>query len=109
MVNKIIKILIQAMPILLMIILIPFIKNDYLLSIAFIVIISVSLLIKYEKRDYLFLIFGLIVMTITESIFIKTGVETFNRNTLFGIMPIWLPILWAYAFIAIKRGINIIR
>jgi len=107
--NKIIKIIVQAIPVLLMIALIPLIKNDYLLSLVFIIIIVVSFLIRHEKRDYLFLIFGFIVMTIFEYIFIKAGVESFNRNSLFGVMPLWLPFLWAYAFIAIKRAIDILR
>jgi len=107
--KNILKILKEIILILLMIVLIVFIKNDYLLSGVYFVVIIVSFLIKYEKKDLLFLIFGLIIMTIFEYIFIKTGVETFNRNSLFGIMPLWLPILWAYAFVAIKRAINILK
>jgi hypothetical protein len=48
-------------------------------------------------------------MLISESIFISTGVEKFERNSLFGLMPIWLPFLWAYGFIAIKRAVHIIE
>lgn len=99
----------EILLILLMIILIIFIKNDYLLSGVYIIIIIISFLIKYEKKDLLFLIFGLIIMTIFEYFFLLTKVETFNRNSLFGIMPLWLPILWAYAFVAIKRVINVLK
>ena len=56
-----------------------------------------------------FLIFGLIIMIIAEYFFIKTGVETFNRNSLVGVMPLWLPFLWGYAFIAIKRAIGVLK
>ena len=107
--NKAVKILIESIPILLMILLIPFVKNDYLLAGIYMLIIVVSFFIKYEKRDYVFFIFGLIVLTISESIFISTGVETFERNSLFGLMPLWLPVLWAYAFVVIKRTINILK
>jgi hypothetical protein len=107
--NKILKIILEAVPILLMIVLIPIIKDDYYLLLSFIIIIAISLYIKYEKDDYKFFIFGLIALTLSEYLFISVGVETFNRNSLFGIMPIWLPILWAYAFIAIKRSINILK
>jgi hypothetical protein len=48
-------------------------------------------------------------MTFFECIFILTGVETFIRNSLFGIMPLWLPFLWAYGFVVIKRAIAIIE
>ena len=44
-----------------------------------------------------------------EYFFIKTGVKTFNRNTLFNIMPLWLPFLWAYVFVAIKRIIIFLK
>ncbi len=107
--NRILKIVLNIIPILLMILLISLIKNDYLLTITYIFIITISLLIKYEKKDFLFLIFGFVIMILSEYLFISTGVETFNRNSLFGIMPLWLPFLWAYAFIVIKRTINILK
>ncbi len=107
--NKLFKIFIEGVPVVIMILLIPWIKNDYILSAIFLIIIAVLLKIKYEKKEYVFLIWGFIIMIIVETIFISTGVETFERNSLLGIMPIWLPILWAYGFIAIKRAIEILR
>lgn len=89
--------------------LIPLVPNDYLLSLFYILIITVALMIKYERHDLLILALGFVFMTISEYFFILTGVETFERNSLFGIMPLWLPFLWAYGFIAIKRLIEIIR
>ena len=107
--NKFLKILVNLIPIILMLILIPLTKNDYLLSLIYIIIIALSFMIKYEKKDYLFLILGLIVMLVGEFFFIKTNVETFNRNTLFNMMPLWLPFLWAYVFVAMKRIIRILN
>lgn len=107
--NKSLRILLNAIPIILMIILIPIISNDYLLTSIYILIIIVALLIKYEEKDWVFLVFGFFIMTISEYIFISTGVETFTRNTLFGLMPLWLPFLWAYAFVAMKRAIIILN
>jgi len=108
MINKIFKIITQAIPVIMMIALISLIENDYVLSLFFIGIIIVSLLIKYEKNELTYLILGLVVMAVFEIIFVNTGVESFNREVLFLGIPIWLPILWAYAFIAIKRGIKIL-
>ncbi len=102
------KIIAEAIPIILMILLIPNIINDYILTLLYLLIIAACFFIKYERKDALFLIFGFVIMIVSESFFILMGVETFNRNTLFGIMPIWLPILWAYAFVVIKRSINIL-
>ena len=107
--NKVLKIFLQAIPVILMLILIPFIKNDYYLTLIFVGITLVSLLIRYEKKDALFFMFGFIVMSLAEYLFLLTGVETFNRVSFLGVMPLWLPFLWAYAFIAIKRTIKILE
>ncbi|MBU0626560.1 hypothetical protein KKH82_03935 [Patescibacteria group bacterium] len=48
-------------------------------------------------------------MIFAEYFFVSTGVETFNRRSFMGIMPLWLPVLRAYAFVAIKRAIVILN
>lgn len=89
--------------------LIPLIENDYLLTLVYILIISVSLkLINAKRKDYIVLVFGFFIMIISEYIFISTGIETFTRRTLLGIMPLWLPFLWSYGFVAIKRSSEIL-
>lgn len=98
-------IFVNAVPIVLMIGLIPFVENDVALSIIDIAIIVVALFIHYEKRDAVLLIFGLVGLLISEYFFIATGVETFARRSLLGVMPLWLPFLWGYVFVAIRRGI----
>lgn len=88
--------------------LIPIVKDDYLLAAAYLLIILTSFSVKREEKDLLVFVFGLVVLTISEALFVSTGVETFTSKTLFGIMPVWLPILWGYAFVAIKRSLLII-
>lgn len=101
------KIILNIIPILIMIGLISIIENDYLLTFLYIIIISISLFVfKCKKNEIKVMAFGFIIMILFESIFISTGVEVFIRNSLFGIMPIWLPFLWSYGFFAIKRSIN---
>lgn len=109
MLNKIIKILKEIVPIIIMIGLIPLISNDYLLSVLYIFVIAICLFFKKEKGDFIFMGFGFVAMIISESIFISTGVETFIRNSLFGLMPLWLPLLWAYAFVVIRRSLKILE
>lgn len=106
--DKIKNIFLNILPIILMIALIPFVKNDYYLSLIYILIIAASFLVKYEKNDHIFLLFGFFMMIISEYLFVSTGVEAFLRNTLFGLMPLWLPLLWAYSFVAMRRAIMII-
>jgi hypothetical protein len=106
--KKIIPIFLNTVPVLLMIGLIPLIKNDYVLTLIYTLIIVGALLIKKTPNDFTVLIFGFFIMIISEYIFISTGVETFQRNSLFGLMPLWLPFLWAYGFVSIKRAVEIL-
>lgn len=108
--QKSLKIFSNALPIILMIGLIPLVLDDYVLAIVYVVIISISLkYISAKKSDFTVLALGFFIMIIFEYFFISTGVETFTRNSLFGLMPLWLPFLWAYGFVAIKRSVAIIE
>jgi hypothetical protein len=92
-----------------MIALIPLVTNDYYLLLAYILFpLGLYWFCGAEKHDGTAYLFGLIGITISEYFFISTGVETFNRTTLLGVMPLWLPFLWAYAFVVIKRTLHIL-
>ena len=106
--QKVKQIFLNMIPVLIMIGLIPFIANDYFLTGIYVVIIFASFLVKKEPKDIFVFIFGFITMIVVEYIFVTTGVETFVRNSLFGVMPLWLPFLWAYGYVAIKRSVLII-
>jgi hypothetical protein len=107
--KKYLLILLNATPILVMIGLIPMVSNDYFLTGLYISTIIISLCFKRYPNDLLFFFFGFFFMTLSEYLFISTGVETFVRNSLFGLMPLWLPFLWAYGFVVIKRSIEILN
>ena len=97
-----------AAPIFFMIALIPYVRSDVVLTFIYIAIIGVSSL-RYSRHDFMYLFVGCIVLFISEYFFISTGVEMFERKSLLGVMPLWLPLLWAYVFVAIKRGIVVIE
>ncbi len=103
------EIVLNILPIVAMIALIPFVTNDHILSTLYIGIILLALIIKRNKNDLLILVLGFLIMTASEYFFIRTGVETFERTTLFGLMPLWLPLLWGYGFVAIKRFLEILK
>ena len=109
MTKKIYKIFLNALPVTIMIGLIPWVQNDLALLVLYAGIILIAFWIHYEKRDHVFFIFGFVALFISELFFVSTGVEVFQRTSLFGIMPLWLPLLWAYAFVAIKRSIIILN
>ncbi len=106
--QKALKIFINSIPVLVMIGLIPLVRDDFMLTLFYVLIIFISLYIKHTRVEIFIFVFGLVMMTIFESIFISTGVEVFVRNSLFGLMPLWLPFIWGYGFVAIKRSIDII-
>ncbi len=107
--HKAYQIFLNTIPVLAMIGLIPVVQNDYTLTLLYIVIIFIALLVRREKNDVTVMAFGFCIMIVSEYIFISTGVETFVRNTLFGLMPLWLPFLWAYGFVTIRRGVEILN
>src|SRR3989344_9576519 len=96
------KIILNIIPILVMILLIKVIKNDYYLLLSYVILILILFKINYEKNEYKVLISGIILMFVIEYIFISTSVETFTSQTLIN-MTIWLPVLWGYGFIVINR------
>ncbi len=106
--KKLLAIALNTVPVLLMIGLIPFVANDYVLSALYLVIIVIALSIKRTPLDLTALIAGFVLMTIAEYLFVSTGVETFARVSFLGVMPLWLPILWAYGFVAMKRIVYLI-
>ena len=108
--QKTVKIFLYAIPALLMIGLIPLIQNDYILTALYMgIIIVLFVFFKWKKNDIIALLFGFIIITFFEYIFVSTGVEIFSRNSLFGVMPLWLPFLWAYGFVAIKKSIEVLN
>lgn len=107
--KKITKIILNAVPVILMIALIAVVRNDYYLALIYILIIVAALLIKCERNDWIYFVLGLVLMTAFELFFIWAGSETFNRISFLGKLPIWLPIIWGYGFVAIKRTVIIIE
>lgn len=87
-----------------MIALIPLITDDRILLLLFLGFSVVRLWVRRSKSDMIFFCFGVVVITAFEYLFISTGVETFERKSLFGLMPLWLPVLWGYGFVAIRNA-----
>lgn len=88
-----------------MIALIPFVRDDIALAGIYTLLVVFSFLINYQHGDIFIFVACAVLLFISEYFFISTGVETFVRRSLLGVMPLWLPILWGYAFVAIRRFI----
>lgn len=107
--RKAIAIFINSIPTLVMIGLIPVVENDFFLAALYIVVIFIAFKIKRERTELQVFFLGMLIMIVMEYIFVSTGVETFVRNSLFNMMPIWLPLLWGYGFVAIKRSVRVLE
>mgnify|MGYP001612388265 CR=1 FL=1 len=97
------QIIFYAAIVVIMLALVPVIVNDYALTGIYIVFILSAVIFKRERSDFMFLVIGFFGLILGEYFFVSTGVETFNRNSLFGIMPLWLPFLWSFIFLSMKR------
>jgi hypothetical protein len=106
--KKTIRIFLNAIPVLLMIGLIPFVSDDGILTVVYCTIIIIAFCVERTRHDWPAFLFGFFAMILFEFFFVSTGVERFNRNSLFGVMPLWLPFLWAYGFVAIGRSVKIL-
>ena len=106
--QKSLHIFLNAIPVLVMIGCIPLVSNDLSLTFLYIGIAILAFVIQKQKYDVTVFVFGFLIMIACEYLFVSTGVETFIRRSLFGIMPLWLPFLWAYGFVAIKRSVQIL-
>lgn len=107
--KKVITVLLEAFPVLLMLSLLYLVKDEHLLFWLFVLIAAVSLLVRYKPLDLTALFLGMVIMTIGEVIFVSSGVEVFESRSLFGLMPLWLPVLWGYGFVAIKRVTKMLK
>jgi len=96
------RIFLHAFPIFIMIGLIPIVRDDVLLAFLFLGFSAISLLRRWSS-DIVFFLFGFIASAGFESLFVATGIEEFGRTSFFGVMPLWLPFLWGYVFIALRR------
>ena len=80
-----------------------FVENDHVLTVIYLGVITITFVVKKERADLLILSVGFLGTLIGEYLFVSTGIETFNRTSFMGIFPLWLPFLWSYIFLAMKR------
>ena len=60
--RKFYKIFLNCIPVLVMVAMIPLIMNDYLLALAYLIVILISFFIKIEKNEIKILILGFLLM-----------------------------------------------
>lgn len=89
--------------------LLPFLKGDEIrITIMLIIVIGITFVIEYKKKEWAVLLAGIIIGFLVE--FSGDAVyqlQYWEQASFFG-LPIWLPILWGYGFVMIRRIGNLI-
>lgn len=84
------------------------IGNELLMTAVIIAIVLISFKIQYKKNEwklfFIGLILGLSFELFGDAIY---KLQTWQQTSLFG-LPLWLPVLWGYGFVIIRRIGNII-
>ena len=99
------RVLTSMLPVVVMIALIPLVRNDIVLAVIYTLFILVTLAIRQDRKDLVLLGVGLVIPTIGEILFVATGAEVFTRDVLIFGIPLWLPLLWGYVFVMMRRGV----
>jgi|SRR3989344_3247295 len=78
-------------------------RNNLLLTGMYLILITLLLKLRYQLVDGTALIIGFFVGCIVEIIGTSVaGYQVFVNQSFLGI-PLWLPLAWAYGFMAMKR------
>ena len=102
------KILEQIWPLIIGLVFLWFVQNEIIIFIALSIVIGITFKISYQKNEFKWLIIGIIIGILLEiggDYFYKLQIWT--SGSFFGI-PIWLPILWGYVFVIVRRIGNIV-
>ena len=89
--------------------LIPTMTDDLWLTGTYVLIAALSIWFDYQRGDVSIFIIGGAALLVSEYFFISSGVEVFVRHSLFGVMLVWLPVLWGFAFVVIRRCLTVIE
>ena len=102
--NKLSKVFIETLPILFGILLsYLFWQNNILLFIIYLVLTLGLIYFHKDKAEFVIFAYGILIGAIVEVIGTQiSGYQSFTKPDLGGI-PMWLPVVWGYGFVAMKR------
>lgn len=102
--KKLRKILLETSPILFGIILAYlFWRNSILLSLIYSTLALGLIYFHKDKTELFIFIYGILIGAIVEVIGTQISrYQSFSTHEFFGI-PLWVPIVWGYGFVAMKR------
>jgi len=78
-------------------------KNNIILLAVYLIAILIILKIKYQRGDLFALCYGFIIGLLVETVGASVSrYQSFANPDFLGI-PMWLPVVWAYGFVLMKR------
>ncbi len=105
--NKINKIIIELLPVILSLILLYFFRKELLIIFVILLAILLTFKISYKKGEIYLLFFGIFIGLIFELIGNYLLGQRWAEASFFTI-PLWLPLTWGYGFIIIRRIGNLL-
>ncbi|MBI2665201.1 hypothetical protein HYX12_01100 [Candidatus Woesearchaeota archaeon] len=98
----------QLIPLFLVLAIFLITQNEVYVTLGIIILIGASFSIKYYQKEWKVLLFGIVLGFLFEmggDLVYKA--QYWESASLFGI-PMWLPLMWGYGFIFIRRIGNIL-
>lgn len=98
----------QLVPLFLVLVIFFFTQNEYAVTAGILVLLTATFAIKYYSDEWKVLLLGIILgFTFEIAGDLIYQAQFWENASLFGI-PIWLPLMWGYGFIFIRRIGNIL-
>ncbi len=102
------EIVIQLLQLIIVFIILTFTRNELIFTLVIAVLLLVNFKIKYNKNEWGLFLIGCLVGFIIEVALGKIyRMQYWQQDSLFGV-PVWLPLLWGYGFVFIRRIGNLI-
>lgn len=106
--NKYLQLFYEFLPLIISLLLLWIIKNEFLVTILLIITLLISFKIKYYKGEWKLFFIGLIAGVVLEVISdLVYQLQTWETATFLSV-PLWLLVFWGLGFVFIRRAGNLI-
>lgn len=106
--NNIREVIIQLLQLIMVFVILTFTRNEIVFAFVIAILLLVNFKIKYSKNEWELFLIGCLAGFIIEVALGKIyRLQYWQQDSLFGV-PLWLPLLWGYGFVFIRRIGNLI-
>ena len=98
----------QLLQLIIVFVILTFTRSELIFVFVLVILLLVNFKIKYNKNEWVLFLIGCLVGFIIEVVLGKVyRMQYWQQDSLFGV-PLWLPLLWGYGFVFIRRIGNLI-